>query len=111
MLQIAPNPESKRNCCHKIVDEWKDFADNIAPATNCAAEYCATYPLYIPLFKELFCADDVNIAREKQCHDDDTPVDVLFQDSVQWSRRGAKRSSNHPANFGPTLEISKKKKI
>ena len=66
-----------------------------------------------------FCCDNisrVNIlllldektTRENQCRDDDIPVDVLFQDSVQWSRRGKKWPSKHPANFGPTtLRISK----
>ena len=104
------NPESKRNYCHEIVDEWKDFADNIAPATNSAAEHCVAHPLYIPLLKELFGTVDENTTREKRCHDDDIPVDVLFQDSVQWSRRGNKRPSKHPANFGPTLELISKKK-
>ena len=101
------NPESKRNYCHKIVDEWQDFARSIAPASNCAAEYCVTHPLYIPLFKELFGSIDENTTRENQCRDNDIPVDVLFQDSVQWSRRGNRRPSKHPANFGPTLELSK----
>jgi hypothetical protein len=105
------NPESKRNHCHKIVDEWKNFAENIAPATNCAIEYCVTNPLYIPLFEELFGSAKENTNRQNQCHDDEIPSDVLFQDSVQWSRRGKKRSSIHPANLGPTLEVRKKTKV
>ena len=97
------NPESKRNYCHEIVDEWKAFANDIAPANDSAAEYCATHPLYIPLFKELFETIDENSTRqEQQCHDNDIPVDVLFQEcSMVASRR--KRSSNHPANSDPIL--------
>ena len=63
----------------------------------------------IPLFKELFGTVDEDTTRgprEEQCCEDDTPVDVLFQgqDCVQWSRRGVRRSSKHPANIGPTIQ-------
>jgi hypothetical protein len=101
------NAESKRNYCHEIVDEWKDFADNIAPASNSATEYCALHPLYVPLYEELFGTSVHLSTREDQCWKGDAPGEVTFQDTVQWGRRGIKRPTNDPANLGPILDLNK----
>ena len=101
----AKNSERKRNYCHDIVDEWKHFADHLAPASDSASEYCETHPLYIPLSQELFSIGDDNtiLTVNNRMDERDIPIDVLFQDSVQWSRRGVKRSTKHPANTGATI--------
>jgi hypothetical protein len=82
----------------EIVAEWVHFVENIAPLSDDVNEYCATHPLHIPLRDRLFnqlgpivVPATVN-AKIVQL----TQTKTL--DSVQWSRRGFRRNSNHISN-------------
>ena len=82
----------------EIVAEWVDFAENIAPVNDDAAEYCATHPLHVPLRDRLF----TTVPRPITLPTANKVIAKLTQtvalDSVQWSRRGQRRDPKHIAN-------------
>ncbi len=45
---------SIRSYFHETVDDWKSFADNIAPKSDNVDYYLLDYPLKLPLFDYLF---------------------------------------------------------
>ena len=83
----------------KIVAEWLNFLENIAPRSNHVNEYCEEHPLHVPLRGTLFSTP---LNRENITPRVNNKIVEAIQtqtlDSVMWSRRGASRTKNHLAN-------------
>ena len=81
-----------------IVAEWTNFTDNIAPVSDDAAEYCRENPFHVPLLDVLFGDACATSLFTQPAAKSVVPVtDTRATDSVNWSRRGQKRSKGDPA--------------
>ena len=83
----------------KIVAEWLDFLENIAPRSNDVNEYCEEHPLHVPLQDILFSTtpNRENITPRLNSKIVEA-IQTQTLDSVKWSRRGNRRRRNHLAN-------------
>ena len=82
-----------RSYAHETVDDWKSFADNIAPKSDNVDDYLVDHPLKLPLFDFLFLNPSTITARQVtpgsqiQVNNHTLPK-YTFQDTVNWSNRG-----------------------
>jgi hypothetical protein len=63
--------------------------------------------LYVPFFEKLFGTGADLMMQEDRSWKGDIAVEVSFQDSVQWGRRGSKRPTNDPVYLEPILDLNK----
>ena len=96
---IRPVGNPNRLYGDSIVAEWHDFADNIAPESDDAVEYCAKFPLHIPLRALLFnnALPRPPPARVIPLVDQIAAPAMTTRDSITWSRRGERRRKLHSA--------------
>lgn len=102
LINVARKLQSTfQSSAPKVVEEWINFRDNIAPQSDDVLEYEVNHSLYLPLKDSLFsnCSIDratvvATLANNQQRRSRKSKA----LDSVNWSRRGVQRDASDPAS-------------